>query len=106
MNPNNILKNLPGDLSSEVIELLVSHENIRIERIVSKGHITPENDWYDQDENEWVLVIKGAGKVLFENGDETFLEEGGYVNIPAHRKHRVSWTDPDKETVWLAVFYK
>lgn len=106
MNPNNILKNLPGDLSSEVIELLISHENVRIERIVSKGHITPENDWYDQDENEWVLVIKGAGKVLFENGDETFLEEGGYINIPAHCKHRVSWTDPYKETVWLAVFYK
>lgn len=106
MDHNNILKNLPGDLSNEVIELLVSSENIRIERIVSKGHITPENDWCDQDENEWVLVIKGAGKVLFENGDETLLEEGGYINIPAHCRHRVSWTDPNTETIWLAIFYK
>jgi len=102
----NLLSNLPEDLSNEVFEELVRSSHVRIERIVSNGHSSPRSGWYDQDESEWVLVLRGAGAVLFEDGGEVVLRAGDSMNIPAHRKHRVLWTDRDGPTVWLAVFYR
>jgi cupin 2 domain-containing protein len=102
----NLFAELPPDLPQEVFEDLVISENIRIERIISQGHVSPEGEWYDQDENEWVVVLQGSGKILFANGKEVCLEVGDCLNIPAHQRHRVSWTDPDTITLWLAVFYK
>lgn len=106
MNPKNILDSLPTDLTSEVFEDIVRSSQVRIERIVSKGHTSPESGWYDQDENEWVMVIEGRATLEFEDGSTCDLAAGDYVNIPAHVKHKVIWTDPDRPTVWLAVFYK
>jgi len=102
----NIFASLPCDLDEEMIQDLVTHENARIHRIISKGHSSPETGWYDQEENEWVIVLQGAGTVLFENGAEVKLARGDYLDIPAHARHRVSWTSPDEITVWLAIFYK
>lgn len=100
----NFLTDLPADLPEELVETLLSSKGARIERIVSLGHVTPEGFWYDQEENEWVLVLKGAARICFE--DETLeLGPGDFVNIPAHRKHRVEWSTPDEPTIWLAVFY-
>lgn len=89
----------------EICEDLFKNKHIRIERILSQGQSSPESGWYDQDENEWVLVLKGSGTVVFEDGSQVKLKTGDYLNIPAHKKHRVSWTDPDRVTVWLAIFY-
>ncbi|PIB13915.1 cupin domain-containing protein [Vibrio rotiferianus] len=102
----NLFKDLPSDLSEEVFEDLLTHKQLRIERIVSKGQTTPEDEWYDQEEHEWVLVLQGAGELTYEDGSVKRLETGDHVNIPAHTKHRVSWTDPEQETIWLAVFYR
>ncbi|MDF2155846.1 cupin domain-containing protein [Vibrio sp. CAU 1672] len=102
----NLLKDLPNNLSEEVFDDLLSYKQLRIERIVSKGHTTAKDDWYDQEEHEWVLVVQGAGELTFKDGSVTHLEAGDYINIPAHTKHRVSWTDPGQETIWLAVFYR
>lgn len=102
----NIFSSLPEDLSAEVFEDIVSSENVRIERIVSKGHTSPESGWYDQEESEWVIVLQGAARLLFDDGREESLDTGDFINIPVHIKHRVSWTDPDRTTIWLAVFYK
>lgn len=102
----NLFKDLPIDVSEETFEDLLCHENLRIERIVSHGQTSPEHGWYDQKESEWVLVLKGAGELTFENGSVKRLEAGDHLNIPAHTKHKVSWTDPDQETIWLAVFYQ
>ena len=101
----NLLKNIPKDLPTELFETLVKTDNIRIERIVSKGHSSPEEGWYDQDQNEWVLVLKGAARLAFEDGSEVSMATGDYLEIAAHRKHRVVWTEPAVETVWLGVFY-
>ncbi|MBR9789566.1 MAG: cupin domain-containing protein [Vibrionaceae bacterium] len=101
----NLFKDLPNDVSEETFEDLLCHENLRIERIVSHGQNSPEHGWYDQTEHEWVLVLKGAGELTFENGSVKHLEAGDHVNIPAHTKHKVSWTDPNQETIWLAIFY-
>ena len=101
----NIFDLLPSTLEREAFRDLVRHEHVRIERILSKGHTSPDEGWYDQDENEWVIVLEGSGCILFEEGTEVRLNTGDYLNIPAHSKHKVKWTDPDNVTVWLAVFY-
>jgi cupin 2 domain-containing protein len=101
----NIFKALPANVDTEVFDELLRDKNIRIERIVSKGHSSPETGWYDQEDNEWVLVVQGAGTILFEDGREVILQQGDHLHIPAHIKHKVSWTDPAKETIWLAVHY-
>ncbi|WP_020585590.1 cupin domain-containing protein [Desulfobacter curvatus] len=101
----NLFENIPDNLPAEHFTDLVKRENIRIERIVSLGHTSPESGWYNQDENEWVVVLEGSGTILFENGIERVLNKGDYLNIPAHTKHKVTRTDPKNLTIWLAVFY-
>lgn len=90
----------------ELSETLVESGSVRIERIVSRGHASPDGFWYDQDTVEWVVVLAGRAKLQFE-GESGLLElnPGDHVNIPAHQRHRVHWTDPDQDTVWLAVHY-
>lgn len=106
MIKKNILKNIPESMPKELVETISETEAIRIERIVSKGHASPPGFWYDQDENEYVLLLKGSARLFFkENEERLAMQPGDYVNIPAHVKHRLEWTDPDNETVWLAVFY-
>ncbi|MFT7301032.1 MAG: cupin 2 domain-containing protein [Porticoccus sp.] len=106
MKKENLLSNIPAQIPGEVVEEILSSVYVRIERIVSKGHDSLVNNWYDQDESEWVLVLQGVGALEFESGEQLKLAAGDYVNIPAHKKHRVAWTDPDAETIWLAVFYQ
>ena len=101
----NLFTDLPANLPDELITTLLKAANIRIERIVSHGHASPEGFWYDQDEHEWVIVLKGAARLQFEDSIVE-LKPGDFVNIPAHKKHTVVWTTPDELTVWLAVFYK
>ena len=102
---SNIFELVPADISDELFENILTGENIRIERIVSKGHASPKSGWYDQDEHEWVIVLKGEAKIEIENQVTVHLMSGSYLNIPAHTRHKVSWTEPDTETIWLAVYY-
>ena len=103
---NNLFANLPTHLPEELVEILVQNNGLRVERIVSTGHASPEGFWYDQDQHEWVLVLTGRAKLLFEGDDQPVeMGPGDWINIPAHRKHRVEWTTSDEPTVWLAVFY-
>jgi cupin 2 domain-containing protein len=102
----NLFANLPTTLPEELVTILAENQHVRIERIVSTGHASPKAFWYDQDEHEWVVVLKGEAKLLFEGDDDPIkMQPGDHLLIPAHRKHRVEWTKPDKPTVWLAVFY-
>jgi cupin 2 domain-containing protein len=104
---NYIFDNIPHSSTEEIVQELARSETVRIERIVSTGQTTPVDQWYDQDENEWVMVLKGRAELLFEEDNQVIsLNAGDYINIPAHAKHRVVWTDLDEPTVWLAVFYK
>ena len=91
----------------ELFEPLLEGGRFRLERIVSTGQITPSGEWYDQDWPEWVALLTGAARLRFADPDEfTDLRPGDAVNIPAHRRHRVEWTDPDCETIWLALHYQ
>jgi cupin 2 domain-containing protein len=105
-NDNNMFENIPDGLKDELIEILMEDEKVRIERIVSKGHASPPGFWYDQDRDEFVILLDGSAGLLFEEKEELIvMKPGDYVNIPAHARHRVEWTDASKETVWMAVFY-
>jgi len=92
-------------MNQEYFDHLVKSEHVCIERIISKGHCSPESGWYEQCRDEWVIVLQGAAIITFENGDQIHLQAGDHLNIPALCKHRVSWTEPDRETIWLAVHY-
>lgn len=101
-----LFDDLPSSLPEELIEVIAQSQNVRIERIVSTGHSSPEGFWYDQAEAEWVIVLKGQAKLLLEGDDEPLtMLPGDHILIPPHRKHRVVWTTSVEPTVWLAVFF-
>jgi cupin 2 domain-containing protein len=105
----NLYSDLPGgvDLAEELVDVLDQNKHIRIERIVSTGQASPDGFWYDCDETEWVVVLKGEAELLFSGDPQPLLmRPGDHVTIPAHKKHRVQWTTFDEPTVWLAVFYR
>ena len=103
MTPN-LFTDLPTALPEELTSTLLQAPGVRIERIVSYGHQSPEGFWYDQPDHEWVLVLKGAARIQFEDSTVE-MKPGDYLNILAHTKHRVAWTTPDEPTIWLAVHY-
>jgi cupin 2 domain-containing protein len=102
----NLLSNIPSQLPHELTQALLATKHLRIERIVSLGHASPPGFWYDQETDEWVLLFSGQARLRFDDGEMIEMTAGSYVNIAAHRKHRVDWTDPSQPTVWLAVHYR
>lgn len=106
MRKGNIYSDIPERAPEEIFETLVESEKLSVKRIISDSHASPEGSWYDQDENEWVLLLKGSAALRFEEKEGLLLlGPGDWVDIPAHVRHRVQWTDPTQKTVWLAVFY-
>ena len=102
----NLLTDIPESIPEELFQTILDKPNLRIERIVSLGHATPEDCWYDQEQHEFVVLLQGAARLKFE-GDEPAIEmtPGSFIDIPAHRRHRVEWTDPQQATIWLAIHY-
>lgn len=105
MNQKNIFADLPAFEQGEIFETLLKNKTITIERIISVGKVSQETDWYDQESDEWVMILKGQAKLSFEHQPTVYLNEGDYINIPAHLKHKVSWIDPSIKTIWLAIHY-
>jgi cupin 2 domain-containing protein len=102
---SNLFADLPSQLPDELFTTLHEAANVRIERIVSHGHASPERFWYDQDQHEWAIVLKGAAQLRFEDGIVE-MKPGDFLNIPAHKRHRVEWTTPNEPTIWLAALYE
>lgn len=104
-NVNNIFNNLPPfPQEEEIFDVITQNKNIKIERIVSTGQSSPDNFWYKQEQNEFVLLISGNAELEFENHTVT-LTKGDYLLIPSGVKHRVKSTDDSNHTIWLAVFF-
>jgi len=102
---NNIYSGIPDQLPEELVEQITDGTHVRIERIVSKGHVSPPDFWYDQESDEWVILLAGAARLLFADCEQPVaLKPGDHMLIPAHSRHRVEWTHPDQQTIWLAVF--
>ncbi|WP_404310173.1 cupin domain-containing protein [Neorhodopirellula lusitana] len=127
----NLFSDIPGDLPDECVQQLAGNPHVRIERIVSAGHASPPGFWYDQDEQEWVMVLQGEAKLSIQASEAALADGGGAQSqpqpksqsqlqtrhsvvvlkagdqllIPAHQKHRVEWTSASEPTIWLAVFF-
>lgn len=102
----NLFDDVTGRLAAERIDVLVDGAALRLERIISTGHATPPGAWHDQDRDEWVVVLRGSAGLRFEGEAEAHvMRAGDHLVIPAHRRHRVEWTDSREPTVWLAVHY-
>jgi cupin 2 domain-containing protein len=97
-----LLADLPLPGPTEVFDPLLAGPGLRIERIVSHGHASPPGFWYDQAEDEWVMVVAGRAAIGFADGSEVELAAGDWLSLPAHCRHRVLRTAAP--TVWLAVF--
>jgi cupin 2 domain-containing protein len=107
MIASNVFANVARQLPDEQVVELLSARNVSIERIVSTGHASGLNEWYDQDRAEWVLLLAGSAGLIFEGESEPLvLEPGSYVHIDAHVRHRVAWTDHAVPTVWLAIHHQ
>lgn len=105
MGRDNVFEGVPGELPEELVEVLAEGAGVRVERIVSRGHVTPPGEWYDQAEDEFVLLVQGEARLDFEGGRKLEMKEGDWLVIPARQKHRVGWTSEGESTVWLAVFF-
>jgi cupin 2 domain-containing protein len=103
----NLFENLPSSLPEEQFDELASGKDFRLERIVSTSHATPDGRWYDQEQDEWVILLRGAAGLRFEGqADVVQLGPGNCLLIPAHCRHRVEWTHAELPTVWLALHYQ
>lgn len=99
-----LLDGLPSSQADEQVERLIDGPTVRIERIVSTGQASPPGFWYDQPDDEFVVLLSGAARLRFEMDDLSLdLKPGDWVEIPAHVRHRVEWTQAEPPTVWLAV---
>jgi len=108
MGIKNIFSDIPKIMMKEEIsEALLDTQHFRFERIISSGQMTPPGEWYDQNTNEWVILLSGEAGLLFEGEAEArVMHPGDYVRIPAHKRHRIEWTDPEQKTIWLALHYQ
>jgi cupin 2 domain-containing protein len=105
--PPNLFAAVRARQPEEQVDVLIETDAFRLERIVSIAHATPPGEWFDQDRDEWVVLLSGGASLRFE--DETGVRElspGDVVEIPAHRRHRVERTDATAPTVWLALHYR
>jgi cupin 2 domain-containing protein len=100
-----LLSGLPSrPLTEELTETFCERPGLRIERIVSTGQASPDGQWYDQESDEWVLLVKGRARLRLEGEtQDRELVEGDFVFLPAHCRHRVAWTQREPPTVWLAI---
>lgn len=99
----NLFAPLPPAGAEEIFTELLSRPGLRIERIVSMGQTTPVDSPYDQDHDEWILLLAGAAGLWIEGEAERHLVPGDHLLIRAHRRHRVTWTALDRPTIWLAI---
>lgn len=102
---NNIFTEIPKQLSQELFDTLLATPQLRVERVVSAGHTTPLDEWYDQDWDEWVILLQGNARLRFANEAIVELHAGDYYLIPAHKRHQVAYTDPGQQCIWLALHF-
>jgi cupin 2 domain-containing protein len=102
----NLHASIARELPEELVTVLARGRDVRIERIVSRGHVSPPGFWYDQDEDEIVVLVSGCARIEVEGQGEIALAPLDWLDLPAHQRHRVSFTDTESDTVWLAIFFR
>ncbi|MGC4087640.1 MAG: cupin domain-containing protein [Polyangiaceae bacterium] len=101
----NLLESLPEPGGGEAVDALVARRGMKFERIVSHGQASPTDFWYDQEQHEFVYLVAGRATLEFDAGRLVELRAGDWLQIDAHVRHRVHFTDPEQATVWLVAFF-
>jgi len=101
----NIFTGWDRQSKEEIFNTVFSGKNIKIEKIISSGQTSPEEGWYDQQQQEWVILIEGKAILEFEHDQKKNLQKGDYLFIPAHTKHKVIYTSANPKCIWLAIFF-
>jgi cupin 2 domain-containing protein len=102
----NIFSEISESTIDEIFETMLRRDHFKLERIISSGHATPPGEWYDQEMDEWIILLSGRAGLIFDHETEVLvMQPGDYIHIPRHKRHRVEWTDPEQKTVWLALHY-
>lgn len=101
----NFFENIEIPHGDEKFFPMFENSTLRIERIVSNGAMSAQGYWYDQEKDEWVMVMQGEAIIEIENQDSKHLKKGDYLFIPAHQKHRVVYTSENPVCLWLAVHF-
>jgi cupin 2 domain-containing protein len=103
LNKGNIFIKPEDKGHPESLEVLLGTKSIRIEKIFTSENFTAPGPWYDQDWDEWVVLLEGTAELEFESGQTMILNTGDYVLIKAHQKHRVVRVSQKPGCLWLAV---
>ena len=99
----NLFTKLPAAKRAEVFTALLERPGVRIERIVSQGQATPEDEPMVQERDEWVVLLQGEAGIRIEDSAAVTLRPGDYLTIAGGQRHWVTFTTKDEPTVWLAV---
>lgn len=99
----NLFEQIPTHSNEELFLSLAELPNLTIERIVSYGQTTAPDQWYDQARHEWIILLRGEAELTYADGNSSVLRAGDIEWIPAHRRHRVSYTSTDEPSIWLAI---
>lgn len=111
MDVTNLFEEIPAELPQELVDVLAEGAGkVWIVRLVSRGHASPDGFWYDEEESEWVVLLRGSAVISHEEastGEVRAIEmkPGDWLHIPPHCRHRVESTAPEEDTVWLAVHW-
>ena len=97
----NLLDNISSHSDSELFETIAESNHTKVERIVSYGQTTPDDQPYHQTHDEWVMVIKGKSNLKIEHIGEITLLANDSILIPKNHRHWVTYTS--NPTIWLAV---
>ena len=107
LQSGSLFADVPTRLDKEEFTVVARLPGARVERIVSTGQASPPGVWYDQEWNEWVVLLSGSARLRLEGEPSArAMAPGDFINIPAHRRHRVEATDPREPTIWLAIHYR
>ena len=98
-----LFADIPQQLPEELCQTLLENPTVRIERILSRGHSSPEHGWYDQEQTEWVILLQGKARLSFADAESVDMKAGDYLLLPSHCKHRVDWTSSEPICIWLAI---
>lgn len=104
----NLFKSIPDSVPQELVDVLAESAGVKIERIISDGHASPEGFWYDQEQDEWVLLLSGSAVLSIEKDsgiERVEMNPGDYLLLPAHQRHRVESTSATEKIIWLAVYF-
>lgn len=92
------------DGCEEYTETMLSGDNWRLERIISRGHVSPEGFWYEQNEDEWGRGAPRRGRNHVGRRNEMHVKKRRKRAYSAKCRHRVSRTSENPECIWLCFF--